>query len=205
MKTIILPADQPGSIETAASAALSGELIAFPTDTVYGLGTSIRSPEFIRQIFIVKERERTKAIPVLLSNMNDLPAVAHNLNPVAQRLAEEFWPGPLTIVVQGHPSLPEALSPTGTVGLRMPNHPVALSLMNKTGPLAVTSANLSGGVDSHTAEDVYSQLAGHISVILNGGTTPGGVPSTVIDCTSAHPSILRGGPITHSDLQQFYE
>ena len=123
------------------------------------------------------------------------------MNDMAMRLAQRFWPGPLTLVVAGHPSLPANLSPRPTVGVRMPDHPVALTLLRRAGPLAVTSANLSGAPNASTAQEVLAQLQGRVALILDGGKTPGGLPSTVLDCTGSQPVILRQGPIT---LEQIY-
>jgi len=119
---------------------------------------------------------------------------------MAHRLAGHFWPGPLTLVVARHPSLPDNLSPLPTVGVRMPDHPVALMLLNRAGPLAVTSANVSGAPSASSAQEVFDQLQGRIPLVLDGGPTPGGVPSTVVDCTGSEPMILRQGPITMDQL-----
>ncbi len=123
------------------------------------------------------------------------------MNALAHKLAEAFWPGPLTLVVPVHPRLPKNLSPLPTVGVRMPNHPDALALLESCGPLAVTSANLSGQENTTNAAQVYAQLAGRIPLILDGGTTPGGEPSTVVDCTSPEPAILRSGPISLEEIR----
>ena len=120
---------------------------------------------------------------------------------VARRLAERFWPGPLTLVVARHPALPAILSPLPTVGVRMPDHPTALALLRQSGPLATTSANLSGGPNPLTAQEVLAQLDGRVDLIIDGGRCPGGVPSTVVDCTAGELKILRQGPITLEELQ----
>jgi len=200
METKQIKTNQPDAIPTALELLRAGNLVAFPTDTVYGLGADLFNPEAIEKLYQVKERAHLKAIPVLLSNPAALDQITSEMNVLARRLADQFWPGPLTLVVPVHPRLPENLSPLPTIGVRMPNHPDALALLEASGPLAVTSANLSGQENSLTAGQVYAQLAGRISIILDGGTTPGGSPSTVVDCTGPGPLILRSGPISLAEL-----
>ncbi len=201
MHTVILPANLPEALLQAQSLLLQGQLVAFPTDTVYGLAAALHNQHAIEQLYLVKGRESTKAIAVLLGNPADLDQVTSEVSPAARRLARRFWPGALTLVVPRHPGLPEILSPLPTIGVRMPDHPVALALLNATGPLAVTSANLSGLPSAVTAEQVQTQLGGLIPLILDGGRTPGGQPSTVVDCTGAEIKIIRAGPLSLSDLR----
>ncbi len=120
-------------------------------------------------------------------------------------LADRFWPGPLTLIVSRKPDLPDALSITPTIGVRVPDHPVALKLLRLAGPLAVTSANISGHENTNTAQEVLDQLGGRIHLVIDGGRTPGGVPSTVVDCTRPIPVILRAGPISMEDIQSALE
>lgn len=202
MKTRIILASDPQAIDLALQTLESGGLLAFPTDTVYGLATRVSDPIGIDRLYAVKGRDSAKAIPVLLSSPDDLPQVTAEMSITARRLAQRFWPGPLTLVVPRHPDLPENLSNLPTIGVRMPDHPVALALMRRSGPLAVTSANQSGGENTCTAQEVQAQLDGRIELILDGGQTPGGMPSTVVDCTGQQLVILRQGPITIADLQQ---
>ena len=205
MQTKIIPADHPEALERALSRALEilqqGGLVAFPTDTVYGLGAFISLPQAIDKIFVVKGRDTAKAIAVLLGSPAALPQVTSTMSPAAQRLAQRFWPGALTLVVGRRPDLPANLSPTPTIGVRMPDHPLALALLNRAGPLAVTSANLSGAANTQTAQEVFEQLHGRIPLILDGGRTPGGAPSTVVDCTSPELPVLRSGPITAEQIR----
>jgi L-threonylcarbamoyladenylate synthase len=126
--------------------------------------------------------------------------VAVNIPDAALRLAERFWPGPLTIIFPRYPDLPSELSPLPTIGVRMPDHPVALKLLRLSGPLAVTSANISGSSNTRTAGEVMAQLGGRVPIILDGGRTPGGLPSTVVDPCGEELAILRPGPLTRSDL-----
>ena len=200
MNTQILPASAPESLQQAVHLLGTSDLVAFPTDTVYGLGAEAYAPQAIDRLYIVKGREASKAISVLVGNPDALAQVAGEMGEMARRLAERFWPGPLTLVVPRHPSLPENISPLPTVGVRMPAHPLALELLNRAGPLAVTSANLSGAPSASTAQEVFDQLQGRIPLILDGGRTPGGFPSTVVDCTGNVPTILRQGPITLDQL-----
>jgi L-threonylcarbamoyladenylate synthase len=201
METTILAADSLGALEFAHQLLLNDQLVAFPTDTVYGLGALAFNPGAIDQLYLVKGRDTAKAIAVLLGNIAALGCVTASMGPLAERLAECFWPGPLTLVVRRHPVLPANLSPLLSIGVRMPDHSITLELLNNTGPLAVTSANLSGASNATTAQQVYNQLQGRIPLILDGGQTPGGQPSTVVDCTSDQLVILRQGPLTLDQLQ----
>jgi L-threonylcarbamoyladenylate synthase len=202
METKILPADDPSAMERALALLRGGGLAAFPTDTVYGLGALADSESSIEALYVVKGRDASKAIPILIGSVEDLAQVSPDPGELALRLAARFWPGPLTLVVPKSPHLPEALSALPTVGVRMPDHPAALALLRLAGPLAVTSANLSGGESPSTAEEVFDQLGGRIPLVLDGGRTPGGQPSTVVDCTGQEPKILRQGPLTLEDLRQ---
>jgi len=201
MKTEILRTDQPGAFERALGILREGGMVAFPTDTVYGLGTLAQDSQAIEQLYIVKGRETAKAIAVMIGRADDLAQAAQNMSEIARRLAERFWPGPLTLVVSRSPELPTNLSPVPTIGVRMPDHPAALDLLSRAGPMAVTSANCSGGANTTTAQEVLDQLGGSIPLILDGGQTPGGLPSTVVDCTGSEPVILRQGPITLEALK----
>ena len=205
MNTEKISADHPNAIQHAIDVLRNGGLVAFPTDTVYGLAAPVHNIESIERLYIVKGRNNTKAIAVLLGNQDQLSQVAKDLNKPALQIAEKFWPGPLTMVVPRHPSLPEILAPLQTIGVRIPDHQVALALLNAAGPLAVTSANISGGNNTMTAKQVMKQLEGRIHLIIDGGQTPGGVPSTVIDCTKPEPEILRDGPISLKQLRAIWK
>jgi L-threonylcarbamoyladenylate synthase len=160
---------------------------------VYGLGTLAFDGATALKLYVAKERPPEKAIPILIADIADLERVALNVPPIAYRLMETFWPGALTIVVPKQPTIPLEVSTTNSVAVRIPDLDLARNLMRLTGPLAVTSANRSSGPNPRTASEVLDQLAGRIDAILDGGTTPGGVPSTVIDCTQPTPFILREG------------
>ncbi len=199
----LLPIDHPAAFERAVSLISSGGLIAFPTDTVYGIGGSAFLPRAIDEIYRVKERSHLKAIPILLADSEDLEKVTPQLTEIAQNLIEQFWPGALTLILPLLPSLPENLSPGPTVGVRIPDHELTRHLLRKTGPLAATSANLAGAPPALTAELVHKQLGGRVSLILDGGRAPGGVPSTVIDCTGGRPELLREGPLAWREIEEF--
>ena len=196
MKTLIIPANSPDVIPQARAVLNKGGLVAFPTDTVYGVGTLVFDGPAVESIYRAKDRPIEKAIPVLIGDAEDMEKVGMNIPETAYRLATRFWPGPLTVVIPKKPTLPESVSATATVGVRVPNHAVARALLRSAGPMAVTSANISGQPSPSTAEEVFAQLGGRIDLIIDGGKTPGGVPSTVIDCTENDLKILRAGPIS---------
>lgn len=198
MKTRILPASQ---IQAALEILQTGGIVAFPTDTVYGVGALAFDNAAIESIYTAKDRPVEKAIPVLIGDLSDLEKVANNIPDMALRFAARFWPGPLTCIVPKKQTLPPAVSATSTVAVRIPDHPDARALLRAAGPMAVTSANISRQPSPSTAQEVDEQLNGRIPLILDGGTTPGGVPSTLVDCTGDEPVILREGPISLDELR----
>ncbi|WKZ39634.1 MAG: L-threonylcarbamoyladenylate synthase [Anaerolineales bacterium] len=198
MKTRILPASQ---IQAALEILQTGGIVAFPTDTVYGVGALAFDNAAIESIYTAKDRPVEKAIPVLIGDLSDLEKVANNIPDMALRFAARFWPGPLTCIVPKKQTLPPAVSATSTVAVRIPDHPDARALLRAAGPMAVTSANISGQPSPSTAQEVDEQLNGRIPLILDGGKTPGGVPSTLVDCTGDEPVILREGPISLDELR----
>jgi L-threonylcarbamoyladenylate synthase len=202
MKTEVLSADRAVALAHAVDTLRNGGLVAFPTDTVYGLAAIPFDEHSIERLYVVKGRDSSRAIAVLVGEISQLKQVTLEMGQLALTLAQRFWPGPLTLVVPRHPALPDVLSSLQTVGVRMPDHPVALALLKKIGPLAVTSANLSGQNNASTASEVLNQLKGRIHLVLDGGKTPGGVPSTVVDCTGPEPALLRAGPIAWEDIQK---
>jgi len=201
MNTIIIPANSDEAIPRALETLKRGGLVAFPTDTVYGVGALAFDAAAVESIYVAKDRPVEKAIPILLGGPEDLDKVTASIPSIGAKLAVRFWPGPLTLVIPKHPNLPEVVSATPTVGVRVPDHPVARTLLTAAGPMAVTSANISGQDSPKTAKEVSRQLNGRISLILDGGETPGGVPSTVVNCLGTEPVILREGPITLKDIQ----
>ena len=200
MKTEILSDSSGDTLSRAVEVLRAGGLVAFPTDTVYGVGALAFNGTAVESIYTAKDRPVEKAIPVLISDSSDLEKVVMDIPEAARKLASRFWPGPLTILVPKQPELPEAVSATSTVGVRVPDHEVARALLRAAGPMAVTSANISGGRSPVTAEEVFEQLAGRIPLIIDAGRTPGGVPSTLVDCTAPELQILRAGPLTLEEL-----
>jgi L-threonylcarbamoyladenylate synthase len=160
MKTEILLAGDQGMLARAQEVLQKGGLVAFPTDTVYGVGTLAFNAAAVRSIYIAKDRPDDKAIPVLIGDSTDLEKVTQEIPEAASRLAARFWPGPLTLVVSKRPDLPETVSATPTVGVRVPDHALARKLLSAAGPMAVTSANLSGQPSPSTAQEVLAQLGG---------------------------------------------
>ncbi|GAB4497350.1 MAG: hypothetical protein OHK0052_08780 [Anaerolineales bacterium] len=201
MRTEILRADHPTAIVHAVDVLDHGGLVAFPTDTVYGLGAHINLPDSIESLYIIKGQRHPRAVGVLLAEIDQISQIAINIPQWAWTLARTFLPGALTLILPRHPNLPEQLLPLETVAVRIPAHPVALSLLRRSGPLAVTSANLSGESTCSDAEQVLKQLHGRFHLILDGGQilTPQ-IPSTIVDCTTPEPEILRPGPISREQI-----
>jgi L-threonylcarbamoyladenylate synthase len=205
MKTILLNEKDPRALPLALETLRLGGLVAFPTDTVYGLGSLVFDDAAVRSIYLAKDRPLEKAIPVLISDAADLIIVSDDVSQVAKILAARFWPGALTLVVKKKPGLSEAISEGPTIGVRIPNLHLARALLRLAGPMAVTSANLSGKPSPSTADEVFKQLAGRIGMILDGGRTPGGTPSTVVDCIGLEPKILREGPISKMEIMDYWD
>lgn len=201
-ETKVLPASEE-AIATAARILAEGGLVAFPTDTVYGVGAHVFQPDAVERIYVAKIRPRDKAIPILLARADDLPLVAEGITETAWLLAERFWPGGLTLVLPRKDNVPDIVSAGGpTVAVRVPDHPVFLALIAALGaPLAGTSANLSGRPSPVTAQEVEAELGGRIELILDGGRCPGGTPSTVLDLTADPPTILRAGAIGVEEIE----
>jgi len=201
METRVLPVTEDSMAE-AVSILLTGGLVAFPTDTVYGVGAHALQPQAVEKIYAAKIRPRDKAIPLLLATSDALALVAENVPPVAHRLAERFWPGGLTLVLRKQAIVSDAVSPGPTVAVRVPDHPVTQALIAALGaPLAATSANLAGNPSPVTAQEVVGELRGRIELVLDGGPCPGGIPSTVLDLTTDPPTILRSGAIAEEDIR----
>jgi len=200
MDTKILSSDSTETIQVALNILKSGGLIAFPTDTVYGVGSLAFNGKAVESIYAAKDRPVEKAIPILIGDTDDLTKVASSVPDMAKKIASRFWPGPLTLIVPKLPTLPEAISATDTVAVRVPNHQVARTLLRAAGPMAVTSANISGKPSPSTADEVSAQLGSRIALIIDGGRTPSGVPSTLVDCTGTKPFVLREGPISLQEL-----
>ncbi len=200
MKTDVIRSDNPVALQHALDVLSNGGLVVFPTDTVYGLAALPTKAEYVERLYVVKGRESTRAIAILLSSSTELENISILPSDKALKLANRFWPGPLTLIVPRHPDLPDVLSPNQTIGVRVPDHDIALELLRMTGPLGVTSANISGRENTNSAEEVMEQLDGRVHLVIDGGKSPGGVPSTVVDCTTSEPVILRPGPIRIKEI-----
>lgn len=190
-------------LAAAVTAVLNGELVVLPTDTVYGLGADAFSPAAVRRLLAAKGRGRDMPPPVLVGTVRAAAALVEDMGPDGQRLIDEFWPGGLTIVCRAARSLSWDLGDTkGTVAVRMPEDTVALDLLRETGPMAVSSANLSGSASATTAADARDQLGEAVSVYLDGGKVSGGVASTIVDLTGPQPRLLRRGAISVGRLRE---
>lgn len=200
--TWVLPASDPAAIALVAGALQRGELAAFPTDTVYGLGAAVCHEAALQALYAAKGRPQAKAIPLLLADADDLPQVAAAVPPAARRLGERYWPGPLTLILPARAEVPAVLrAGRPTVAVRVPDHPVARALIAAVGaPLATTSANRSGEPDALSAEEVVRQLGQGVCWLLDGGPSPGGVASTVVDTSVEPPAICRRGAIPDDEI-----
>lgn len=195
-ETRLLRVDAPGWLADVTAVLEHGGLVAFPTDTVYGVGAMASDPVAVAGLYRAKGRREDQPVPVLVAGEGDLDRLGINIPPGARRLAHAFWPGPLTLVVLKRPGLPNEVSPGPTVGLRAPDHPVALEILRAAGPVATSSANRSGEPPAILPAQVRESLGGRIELLLDAGPAPGGRPSTVVDCTVDPPAILREGPVT---------
>ncbi len=202
METRILTLSEE-AIAQAAALLRSGDLVIFPTDTVYGVGALITHPQAVARLYRVKDRPGEKAIPLLIADPEDLEQAVTKVTPAARRLIARFWPGGLTLVLPKRPEVPAEVSPGPTVAVRLPDHEGVRALIRAAGaPLAATSANRSGQPSPRTAQEALAQLGGRVPLILDGGPCPGGVPSTVVDCTVDPPRLLREGAIPASEIRR---
>ncbi len=183
----------------------SGQVVAFPTDTVYGVGAHAFQTEAVAALYVAKNRPTSKAIPVLVAQIEDIARVAGTVPSVAWRLVERFWPGGLTLVLPRAKEVPPVVTAGGdTVAIRYPDHPLSNALIKAAGvPLAATSANLSGQASPTSAGQVMEQLDGRIPLIIDGGPCPGGIPSTVVDLSISPARLLRAGAIPARALRDF--
>lgn len=198
MKTV--PIDSANALEMAVELLRRGQVIAFPTDTVYGVGALLADPRAVERLRAVKHRSLEKPIPVLLAGWEQVASVASEVTPQVERLCHRFWPGPLTVVVPAAPGLPRPVSPRGSIGLRVPDHELIRRLIDTAGPMAATSANLSGGPTAVRAAEVRASLEGRIELILDGGPAPGGTASTVVEIASGEILVHREGPIGKEEI-----
>jgi L-threonylcarbamoyladenylate synthase len=198
--------ERDAAVEAATLAVRRGELIVLPTDTVYGLGADAFDPSAVRRLLAAKGRGREMPPPVLVSAATTLDALATGIPGYARSLVEKFWPGPLTLVCRQQQSLQWDLGDTrGTVAVRMPDHPVALQILERTGPLAVSSANLTGHPPATDAARAEEMLGSAVTAIVDAGPTPGETPSTIIDVTGDQGRVLRPGALALGDLNAVLE
>jgi L-threonylcarbamoyladenylate synthase len=203
----ILRLEEPRALERTIEILRRGGLAAFPTDTVYGIGASLAFPEALDRIYDSKLRDRDKVLPVLIASPADLLGVATKVDEDLLRLASRYWPGPLTVAVPAKPHLPsQVVAADGTVGVRVPDHSVALVLARHCGgALAVTSANVSGQPPARRADDLPPALVDRLDVVLDGGIARGGQPSTVIGREGDTITIIRAGAVSAGDIEAAWD
>lgn len=188
-------------ILSAVDCLKSGGIIAIPTDTVYGIGADPFNADAVQKLYTLKGRPEEKPIPLVLGSVEDVQQVAQNLPDFFFHLTEKFWPGGLTIIVQSKNLLPQLTAGGTTVGLRIPNQPLLLEILQEFGgPLAITSANLSGHPAATSPDEFSKELVSRIDVIVDDGQTPGPTPSTVYDISVSPPQIRRHGVISEETL-----
>ena len=191
-------------INQAIVTVKDGGVVAFPTDTVYGVGVDPFRPEAVQKLYRIKGRPIDKPIPILVGSINDVERVAQNLPSSFTQLAEQFWPGGLTLIVEAKALPPEVTAGGDTVGVRMPDHPLALALLQRfDGAIATTSANRSDEPPATSAEEVQSELGNLVNIILDGGQTATRIASTVLDLSVSPPQIRRQGGISMDQLAPF--
>jgi L-threonylcarbamoyladenylate synthase len=198
-------ASTPQHIMQAAECIKQGGLIAYPTETVYGLGVDPFNGQALLRLFEAKGRAAEKALIVLIRGPQDLPVLTSEIPPIAQSLIDTFWPGPLTLIFKAHHKLPkELLGGRDTIALRHSSAAIAQSLVETlNGPLTSTSANKSGSPPAQSATEVETQLGNQLDIILDGGPSPQSQPSTVLDISTSLPKILREGVITAEALHSY--
>lgn len=202
LSTIVVRAGEKDAIGRAVAVLQAGGLVAFPTDTVYGLAALPSNPDAVAHIYQVKGRSTTNPIALLLSGVESVPRFAE-LPAAAYPLAHRFWPGALTLVLRKTAAVRAEISAGPTVGVRIPDLAFARDLIRAAGgALAVTSANLSGEPAAFTAEEALEQLGGRIELLIDGGRCTGGIPSTVLDCTVWPPVVLRHGAVHESAIRE---
>lgn len=196
------PATRAAGVAAAVAAIQRGEVVVMPTDTVYGVGADAFSATAVASVLAAKGRGREMPPPVLVPDARTVDGLAVDLPSYARDLMDAFWPGALTLVVRAQPSLRWDLGETrGTVAVRMPADETTLELLRHTGPLAVTSANRTGNPPALTVSEAVTDLGAAVSVYLDGGTSPGGQASTIVDCTKADPVVLRDGAVSTAALR----
>jgi len=197
------PEQRAAGLAAAATAIGEGELVLLPTDTVYGVAADAFTPAAVTALLAAKNRGRTMPVPVLIGQSSTLAGLVVRPPQVANDLAEAFWPGGLTLVLEYAPSLAWDLGDAeGTVAVRLPDDEVARDLLRRTGPLAVSSANRSGRPAATTAQKAVDQLGLHAAVVLDDGPREGSAASTIVDCTGPVPRVLRLGALSVERLRE---
>lgn len=195
--------EREAGLEAAKTALQGQKLVVVPTDTVYGIAADAFGADAVAALLTAKGRGRHMPPPVLVGSTMTLDALATGVEPYVYTMVEALWPGPLTVICHQQDSLAWDLGETrGTVAVRMPDDEVALALLQRTGPLAVSSANLTGHPAATTIAEAEDQLGDSVAVYLDGGPAGGGVPSTIVDCTGDRPRIVRTGPVTAERLTE---
>ncbi|MFC2058159.1 L-threonylcarbamoyladenylate synthase [Chloroflexota bacterium] len=191
-------------VKLAIDILKKGGIVAYPTDTVYGLGASSCDERAIDKVYTVKKRSRSLALPLLIADTSELVKVAAVVPEIAWRLAERFMPGGLTLVLQKSDLVSSTITAGGdTVAVRVPDHPVPIALIRGLGaPLIGTSANVSGSPSPTTAREVYEQLGQGADLIIDGGRCPGGTESTIVDVSGEAPAIIREGAVTRHEIEE---
>ena len=191
------PESRVAGVKAAVDAVKAGQLVVLPTDTLYGLGCDAFDNQAVANLLATKHRGPDMPVPVLVGSWDTIQGLVQHYSEQARTLVQAFWPGGLSIIVPQAPSLPWNLGDTrGTVMLRMPLHPVAIELLRETGPMAVSSANISGHTQPSTVTEARQQLNQNVSVYLDGGECAIGKPSSIIDISGPHPKLLREGAIS---------
>lgn len=198
------PEERSAALEAAVAAVRRGACIVLPTDTVYGVGADAFSPAAVQGLLDAKGRGRDKPPPVLIGDPAVLMALGRDIPEAAKKLAERFWPGALTLILQSQPSLAMDLGETqGTIAVRVPDHALARDLLRTTGPLAVSSANRTGEPPAVAAAEAQEQLGDRVAVYLDAGPTTGPIPSTIVDFTaSEYGVVVRPGRVTVDELRE---
>lgn len=201
METKLLDADQPGAIESAAQLLSRGFLVAYPTDTLYGVGANAVDQLAVESLYRAKRRPREKGIPILIADPSDLDKIVEEVPTIARQFINRYWPGPLTLILPKRAGLPAAISPNLGVATRIPDHDVARRLIASAGgTVATSSVNRSGEKPAQSAKAALTALKGSLAAVLDGGSVHYGQASTIVDCTSDPPRMVRDGPITASEL-----
>jgi len=202
-----LPLQIQRQVEKGISILEQGGIVAFPTDTVYGLGACANLQSAVERVYEVKKRPRNMALPLLLADTAQISEVAEPVPPVAWLLARAFLPGALTIILPSSKAVSDFITAGGrTVALRIPSHPIPIALIEGLkAPVVGTSANLSGKPSPLTADEVYAQFGGNIDLVIDGGKCPGGRESTIVDLSGETPVVVREGAISKEELRQVCE